>query len=82
MGVLRGGIAALLVVVACCVAVIPLWPYFPAADLDSAWKFAVNVAVAQPIGDVARVDARAFDDPLVGGVHRLRQLCVGDAAHG
>ncbi len=42
-----GNVAALLVVVACCVAVIPLWPYFPAADLDSAWKFAVNVAVAQ-----------------------------------
>ena len=42
-----GGIAASLVVVACCVAVVPLWPYFPGADLDSAWKFAVNVAVAQ-----------------------------------
>ena len=41
------GLAALLILAACCVAVVPLWPSFPAADLDSAWKFAVNVAVAQ-----------------------------------
>jgi hypothetical protein len=41
------GFAAFLIVAASCVAVVPLWPSFPAADLDSAWKFAVNIAVAQ-----------------------------------
>lgn len=33
-------------------------------------------------GDVADVNARARDDPLVGGVYDFRELVVGDDARG
>jgi hypothetical protein len=40
-------LAAVLVVLGCAVAIMPLAPSFPASVLDSAWTFAVNAAVAQ-----------------------------------